>query len=185
MRLSEPDGRARRRWRTRRRPCLSLTPVLLCCPSPSGRWSELDQAPRMARTIVNALARAGLPAIAIRSAEPSAEGARARGSASPHRSPRSNRPEPAPGRGPRRTGTAGSPGTSAPKGVSNHVRTASQCAHAPRRLRDAPRWTTAQEHPGETPRAHAAAAPAAGRRRPRAECSTRRRTRGCPSPRSC
>ena len=37
---------------------------------------ELDQALRVARTIVNALARAGLPAIAVRSAEPSAEGAR-------------------------------------------------------------------------------------------------------------
>ena len=39
---------------------------------------ELDRALRMARTIVNALARAGLPAIAVRGAEPSAEGARPR-----------------------------------------------------------------------------------------------------------
>ena len=39
---------------------------------------ELDRALRVARTIVNALARAGLPAIAVRHAEPSAEGARPR-----------------------------------------------------------------------------------------------------------
>ena len=40
---------------------------------------ELDQALRVARTIVNALARAELPAIAVRTAEPAAEGARPRG----------------------------------------------------------------------------------------------------------
>ena len=39
---------------------------------------ELDRALRMARTIVNALARAGLPTIAVRDTEPSAEGARPR-----------------------------------------------------------------------------------------------------------
>ena len=39
---------------------------------------ELDRALRVARTIVNALARAGLPAIAGRDTEPSAEGARPR-----------------------------------------------------------------------------------------------------------
>ena len=39
---------------------------------------ELDRALRVARTIVNALARAGLPAIAVRDTEPSAEGARPR-----------------------------------------------------------------------------------------------------------
>lgn len=39
---------------------------------------ELDRALRVARTIVNALARAGLPAIDVRRAEPSAEGARPR-----------------------------------------------------------------------------------------------------------
>ncbi len=37
---------------------------------------ELDRALRVARTIVNALARAGLPAVAVRDTEPSAEGAR-------------------------------------------------------------------------------------------------------------
>ena len=42
------------------------------------RVRELDQALRVARTIVNALARAGLPAIAARDTEPSAEGARPR-----------------------------------------------------------------------------------------------------------
>ena len=41
---------------------------------------------------------------------------------------------------------------SASKGVSNHVRTGSECAHAPRRVRGRPRWTAAQEHPGETQR---------------------------------
>ncbi len=40
---------------------------------------ELDRALRVARTIVNALARAGLPAIAVRDTELSAEGARPRG----------------------------------------------------------------------------------------------------------
>ncbi len=39
---------------------------------------ELDRALRVARTIVNALARAGLPAIGVRDTEPSAEGARPR-----------------------------------------------------------------------------------------------------------
>ena len=39
---------------------------------------ELDRALRVARTIVNALARAGLPAIAVRDTEPSAEGTRPR-----------------------------------------------------------------------------------------------------------
>ena len=39
---------------------------------------ELDRALRVARTIVNALARAGLPAIAGRDTEPAAEGARPR-----------------------------------------------------------------------------------------------------------
>ncbi len=39
---------------------------------------ELDLALRMARTIVNALARAGLPAIGVRDNEPAAEGARPR-----------------------------------------------------------------------------------------------------------
>ena len=39
----------------------------------------------MARTIVNAFDRAGLPTIAIRSSEPSAEGARPRGVAARRR----------------------------------------------------------------------------------------------------
>ena len=49
---------------------------------------ELDRALRVARTIVNALARAGLPAIAVRDTEPSAEGTRPRGVAA-RRRPRS------------------------------------------------------------------------------------------------
>ena len=40
---------------------------------------ELDRALRVARTIANAIARAGLPAITVRDTEPSAEGARPRG----------------------------------------------------------------------------------------------------------
>ena len=39
---------------------------------------ELDPALRVARTIVNALARAGVPAIAVRDTKPCAEGARPR-----------------------------------------------------------------------------------------------------------
>ncbi len=44
---------------------------------------ELDQALRLARTIVNALARAGLPAIAVRGTEPSPSGGRLRDVAAP------------------------------------------------------------------------------------------------------
>ena len=46
--------------------------------------------------------------------------------------------------------------------------TVSQCAYPARGLRGRPHWPTAEEHPVETPRAHAQAARAAGRRRPRA-----------------
>ncbi len=53
---------------------------------------EVDRALRVARTIVNALARAGLPAIAVRDTEPSAEGARPRGVARERR--RRAAPEP-------------------------------------------------------------------------------------------
>ena len=53
---------------------------------------ELDRALRVARTIVNALARAGLPAITVRDNEPAAEGARPRGVARERRRPAA--PEP-------------------------------------------------------------------------------------------
>ena len=71
---------------------------------------ELDRALRVARTIVNALARAGLPAIAGRDTEPTAEGARPRdvarrttAAARRTAAPALADPSPPTGRGPRRT----------------------------------------------------------------------------------
>ena len=53
---------------------------------------ELDRALRVARTIVNALARAGLPTIAVRDTESADDGARPRGVARERRRP--GAPEP-------------------------------------------------------------------------------------------
>ena len=63
---------------------------------------ELDRALRVARTIAGALARAGLPAIAVRDTEPPPKApahatSRQGDLAAPLRSPRSSGPEPAPG----------------------------------------------------------------------------------------
>ncbi len=55
---------------------------------------ELDRALRVARTIVNALARAGLPAITVRDNEPAAEGVRPRGVARERRRPAAPEPPP-------------------------------------------------------------------------------------------